>query len=185
MDREPSDVQARLDDGVERHVSHLIYEIQMLATLPNWVLQLEAHGPSVLKNATLESLLLHERAVIEFLAGRPRNGERHWKTTDLRPSMFVEAWSLADGAGFDESLGQLDKHLVHLTKARGGDGDGGGAQWALEDSFRILDAASVFADALIRAGSRHGRALREACRPSLALTAVGSLAVTWPQPEHG
>jgi hypothetical protein len=134
---------------------NLDHEIRSMAELPTYVERYGQSGPAVIWAACLEATLLHARALIEFVAGRPSRGggRRGRNSNDFDPRCFLPSWQLADSARFDADLGLIDAHLAHLSKRRGG-GDGAmgpGFVTSLVDG--ILMALGEFEAAL--AGTEH------------------------------
>jgi hypothetical protein len=106
-----------LDKGErEAAATHVGYEIKMLAAAYAWTVRFDHEGPAVLRNACLESTMVHARLLIEFLAGRPRRGARYWSSQDISPRDFVTGWS--PGNRLDGYLEIADKHVVHLSRDR-------------------------------------------------------------------
>lgn len=140
---------------------NLGYEIRTMAELPTHIESYHENGLIILRNACLEATLFHARALIEFIAGRPReNGRRSWSPRDIDPTCFLPGWQLCEPAHFDVRLGLIDAHLAHLSKRRGG-GDavmGPGFVTSLVDE--ILAALGEFESAL--AGSEHYTAINVA-----------------------
>jgi hypothetical protein len=145
------------DDELRAGVSHLNYEVKMVAALFAWAFRLEQTGPTVLKNACLEATLLHIRLVIEFLAGRPRRTKddplaRSWNKKDLTPQLFVEDWKGLPDKRLDGYLEIIDQYLAHMSLIRAQTIAGRG--WALETMVdSILIEFSNYADAAARCAS--------------------------------
>jgi len=138
--------------------AHLNYETKMFAAMYAWTVRFDQDGPALMKNACLESALVHMRLLIEFLAGRPRPTKddplhRWWSDKDVRPSHFVENWPGFPDKRLDGYLQMADEYLVHMSIARAQTIAGHG--WALETMLdHILIEFANFADAVDRAG-RH------------------------------
>lgn len=103
---------------------NLSYEIRAMAELPTYIKKYHESGPTLVAAACLEATLLHARALIEFVAGRPRRDNRRGRSSrDFDPTCFLPGWQLLEPERFDAYLGLIDAHLAHLSKRRGG-GDG-------------------------------------------------------------
>jgi predicted DNA-binding transcriptional regulator AlpA len=75
----------------------------------------EHHEPGPLRNALVESMLLHARILIEFLLSRGQ------QETDILPRQLYPGWRLPSGNDLDwlrEQKKLIDQHLAHLTWAR-------------------------------------------------------------------
>jgi hypothetical protein len=133
---------------------NLSYEIRTMAELPTYIERCHQSGPTLVAAACLEATLLHARALIEFVAGRPRRDNRRGRSSrDFDPTCFLPGWQLLEPERFDTYLGLIDAHLAHLSKRRGG-GDGvmgPGFVTTLVDE--ILVALGKFESAL--AGTEH------------------------------
>lgn len=122
---------------------HLYYEVKMSGALYGWTLKYDREGPAVLKNACLEATLVHVRCLIEFLAGRPRNGKRHWSVKDIQPAHFVSNWTPTNR--FDVYLELADKHISHMSLDRAN--TAAPKDWALERMINeVLVEVKRFAD---------------------------------------
>ena len=132
---------------------HLLYEINTLAELPQWIDKFAREGPPILKIACVEAALVHARTLIEFAGGRQR-------AVDITPDLFVRAWS-PDTALKEKYLALIDQHLAHLSRARTT------AVTAIEWSFTemvddIMRALQPFADMLENEGSPHASSVKKA-----------------------
>jgi hypothetical protein len=88
------------------------YELWMMAATA--ALIRSGDGDPLRRSAYLESMLLHARALSEFVLGRGRN-------TDLSLDDFASAWEPepADAvARVRKGIDAIDKRLAHLTWAR-------------------------------------------------------------------
>lgn len=102
---------------------HIGFEIQMLGSLPRLVEQFDNQGEVMAHVACLESALLHSRALIEFLFGRPgQGGQRTSNRRDASPDQFGTSWVSRDPARFDGWLNLIDKNIMHLSLSRPGAG---------------------------------------------------------------
>ena len=148
----------RLDDSQSQIASaHLNYEAQMMAAMSAWTTHLDLHGPALMRNACLESTLIHMRLLIEFLAGRKKPTkddplQRKWNSRDITPSHFVDGWPGLPDRRLDGYLQLADEYLVHMSIAR--------AQtiavrgWDLGTMVdHVLFEFANFVDAVDRAGS--------------------------------
>ena len=153
------------DEAVAPYVQYVIYEIQMLTQLPPWIEKFDVEGPAVLKNACLESYLLHARTIIEFLMGRPgKSGRRRRHRDDVRVKMFCD-WAAPDESAFDSVLREIDRHLSHLSKHRADATGEGGIEWAISLGDALLVHLDALAQRMLRAGSVHAHAIDAACHP--------------------
>jgi hypothetical protein len=116
------------------------YELDMLAALPAHVIAFDRDGPAELKNACLESALLHARILIEFLGGRNRNDLRDIRWDDYCGSPFFPKGRFASW------LDVIDPYLAHLSLSRAD-----AKQAALPDYFLtdladgLIEEAAAFA----------------------------------------
>ncbi len=146
-----------LDDQQTQAASaHLNYEVKMMAAMYAWTVRFDQQGPALMKNACLESALIHMRLLIEFLAGRtsPTKADplhRKWNSRDVRPAHFVSDWPGFPDKRLDGYLQMADEYLAHMSIARAQTIAGRG--WALETMVdHILFEFANFADAVDRAG---------------------------------
>ena len=99
-------------------LDHLKYEIDMFSALAKTLslgsLALDMFGSIVVKNALLESFLLHERNIIDFLYG-----ETKYKT-DITYKDFLKNRTepfINEGIREDRER-NIDKEILHLTEIR-------------------------------------------------------------------
>jgi hypothetical protein len=105
----------------EQGALHLNYHLKMMANLAALTSHYDANGPSVLKNATLEAMLVHARLLIEFVAGRPRSNpaDRYRSSQDLQPKDFgLTNWDDIPNLNLDGYLYLADKYVAHLSMER-------------------------------------------------------------------
>ena len=105
----------------EQGALHLNYHLKMMANLAALTIRYDADGPAVLKNATLEAMLIHMRLLIDFIAGRPgRNPtERRRSPQDLQPRDFgLPNWNNVPITNLDGYRRLTDKYIAHLSKER-------------------------------------------------------------------
>jgi hypothetical protein len=109
------------DQEIRNAASHLNYEVKAMAELCAWTRRLEeTKGPAALWNACLEATYVHLRVLIEFVAGRPRQGDepRGWSEKDIGPRLFVSDWpGLPDGQ-LDRYRELADQYIAHLSLIR-------------------------------------------------------------------
>jgi hypothetical protein len=142
-------------DTAQQGALHLNYHLKMMANLATLSGHYDAEGPAVLKNATLEGMLIHTRLLIEFIAGRPKDNptERKRSDWDLQPKDFgLMHWDDTPILNLDGYLRLADKHVVHLSKERF-ETASIGRTWATDRMVEaILDTFSAFAIELRRTG---------------------------------
>jgi hypothetical protein len=98
---------------------HVQYEAESVRVLAPLTEHYDQTGRGRLKNACLESTLVHVRLMIEFLFGRPGEcGCRHRSKQDVQPKDFVSEWEPNIPDEVDGWLKLCDRHLVHLSKER-------------------------------------------------------------------
>ncbi len=134
-------------------ITHVNYELSTLCEMPTLAARYDESGPGSVKNACLESALLHGRLLIEFLVGRPqRNGGRSRSSRDVAPTDFLPGWEYPEPERFDQYLEIIDPHVAHLSKQRSNIGTPKpGYLTSLADD--ILAGVHFFAQALVAAGS--------------------------------
>lgn len=144
------------DQQSQAAAAHLNYEVTMMAAMCAWTIRFEQQGPALMKNACLESTLIHMRLLIEFLAGRNKPTKanplnRKWNARDVTPAHFVANWPGFPDKRLDGYLQMTDEYLVHMSVARAQTIAGRG--WALETMVdHILLEFESFANAVDRAG---------------------------------
>jgi hypothetical protein len=133
---------------------NLSYEVRTMAELPTYIEKYHDGGPAIVAAACLEATLLDARALIEFVAGRPRGeGRRGRSARDFDPTNFLPGWQLQEPARFDPYLSLIDAHLAHLSKRRGGGGGVMGPGFVTTLVDEILRTLGEFEAAL--AGTEH------------------------------
>ena len=139
----------------EQGALHLNYHLKMMANLAALVSHYDNNGPAVLKNATLEAMLIHARLLIEFIAGRPKSNPtyRHRNSQDLQPRDFgLATWDAVPNLNLDRYLYLADKYVAHLSKERFEAAPSGRA-WAMGRMVNaILSNFATFAFELRNAG---------------------------------
>jgi len=141
-----------------RAVHHLIYEVTSAGAMCGWTRHFEQVGPAEVKNACLESALVHLRLLIEFVHGRGEPARWH-DDTDLSPTHFVSDWHRQ--ADFKDDLALADRHLVHLSLERAEeDPPQGWTLWDLTD--RVLSEVQRFADEAELQRNKYAHSLHEA-----------------------
>jgi hypothetical protein len=146
----------------DRWFDHLDYELSSACELPRWVEYFDIDGPAVVKNACLESALLHCRNLIEFVADRRpevikrrrKHGRRNITAADL-----LTQWVPPRAVNFDKWLKTIDMHLVGLSSRR--------AELGVPNLRHLTDlvddvlaAIEAFGDALDAAGSPYAARVR-------------------------
>ena len=133
---------------------NVAFEIEMLGELPRWVMRFDHNAEQIPMIACLEATLLHARALIEFLFGRPKpDGTRKRMRSDESPARFGTDWVPNDPTAFDSWLDLVDKHLMHLSTNRVG-AEGTAPDYYLTDIVdNLLIAVEDFVKALERDGS--------------------------------
>ncbi len=157
----------------ESRQRHVLYELNGIADgrdLLEAVLTsdepfVESHR-RLLVNAALESMLVHARNIIDFVVGRPpgegRTKRRQQPNRDIVPSDFVRAWEVPDGEHrLDKWLRQIDKHLSHLSKERGCQGDDG-PEWHDALLWEVAEDIEEFVAAARATDPAFGAALTQA-----------------------
>jgi hypothetical protein len=146
----PSDTE-----DAEQLLGALNYHLGMLGELIPFMVQFDTNGPAIVANACLESFLTHARLLIEFIAGREKDGNptrRKYSPKDFQPkTLGVTDWKLAVPNYFDGYLDLIDKHVAHLSleRVRGG----GKRSWAFERMAKsLLFEYGIFADRLVAEG---------------------------------
>ncbi len=140
------------------------FEIQMLGELPRWLLRFDDDNWQIPMVACLEATLLHARALIEFLFGRPRSdGSRHRKPSDRSPGRFGTTWVASDPTAFDDWLDLIDRHLMHLSINRVAT-NGSAPEYYLTD---IVDGLLAAVQDFVRGLERDGSAQQEQFRAAL------------------
>jgi len=132
--------RCELIDGLK----HVGYEVSMTAEA---AARLRRHvSDGVVRNALLESMLLHIRSLTDFFV----RTNTHQKTTDILRTHSAPEWTPVPApeaaralAGYDT----LNKHLSHLTWERVKNGKQDYALAAAEDIIRIADGWSQHLDA--------------------------------------
>jgi hypothetical protein len=161
-------------------ITHLNYELSTLAELPTLVDRYDRDGPDAVKNACLESALLHGRVMIEFLVGRPqKGGARRRSPHDVQPSDFLASWSHPNPEIFDGYLDLIDPHFAHLSKKRSNVGEPP-AGYLTDLVDQILVGFELFVDACSSAGVSEAHAFRAALTQARAYRSRGP--TTWPLP---
>lgn len=151
------------EDQLELCVNALGYEIETLIGLESETEKFGRTGPAIVYHACLESALLHAREVIEFLAGRERNGNP-WSGQDLQPFHLVEEWPDADPWDLRRHLELIDPYLAHLSLERGKI-PGDNKDWSLKEIIGdIVEVLREFLGALKLADSRHAATIAIAMR---------------------
>jgi hypothetical protein len=158
------------------------FEIQMLGELPRWVMRFDDDKVQIPMVACQEATLLHARALIEFLFGRPRsNGSRYRKPSDESPARFGTTWVSSDPTAFDDWLDLIDKHLVHLSTNRVG-ANGSVPEYYLTD---IVDGLLAALEDFVKGLESDGSAQQMQFRAALQQAKVQRMKDTrrWPSPQ--
>jgi len=105
-------------DNTNCKLEHLKYEIDMFSALAKTLslgsLTLDMFGSIVVKNALLESFLLHERNIIDFLHGKKK------RETDITYKDFLKNRTepFIDKNLHDAMEENINKEILHLTEIR-------------------------------------------------------------------
>jgi len=141
-------------DPVTQSALNVGFEIMLLGEMPRWVLHFDDAAEQMPMVACLEAALLHSRALIEFLFGRPRtDGTRHRKASDESPRRFGTSWQANNPTAFDGWLDMIDKHLVHLSMNRVGNTSTAPAHFLTDIVDGLLAEVNDFVKALERDNS--------------------------------
>ena len=91
---------------------HIPYEVDMLHELRRRI-RGALSGDVVVRNAVLESFLLHARSLDAFLGPRAENA----RPDDVFAEDFVSGWRRT-GTGLGDKRSRVNKEIAHLTVAR-------------------------------------------------------------------
>jgi hypothetical protein len=122
-------------------LQHVLYEIYMLCEgVIYFTLSDEARRqrlsayPEWVRNALLESALIHARALAEFF----KNEKDQTRGDDQKPEHYTSA-SLPPSQLSTDLLNRMHKEVAHLTYSRSNDPNG--KAWVTSDVFRHLEPA--------------------------------------------
>jgi hypothetical protein len=137
----------------------LDYELRMLAQLPAEVARLDREGHVTLKNACLESFLVHARNLIDFLCDRSVQ-EKQTRPTDIVAGLFLAApITFFPRDRFVDWSRSISRLVLHLTDTAAE--PLGVPQYFVTDAAHgIILEMNAFASRLIDEGSPYGRTIK-------------------------